>query len=152
MFRKHFNRSGRKRPRDDRNGEESDGVESDRGKKRHNSKPRRNNESTSSKGKNVSNSTINRDKRGKSKPSSPNGPVKYPQDTFDNTRKRRQPPTEEAVALSDHLKSLSREKNLDGALNLYWDNSNDTIRDGHHACIMIDIAARCGKIAVRRNS
>jgi hypothetical protein len=68
-----------------------------------------------------------------------------------NTKRGGQPPTEEAVALSERLKGLSREKDLDGALNLYWDPANDAIRDGHHACIMIDIAARCGKISVSSN-
>ena len=57
------------------------------------------------------------------------------------------PPSEEALQLSDQLKKLSREKKLDEALELYWDKSNDTIRDGHHACTMVDMTARCGDIS-----
>ena len=62
-------------------------------------------------------------------------------------KKRRLPPSAEALDLSDQLKNLSREKKLDEALNLFWDSSNNKIRDGHHACIMVDMAARCGRIA-----
>jgi hypothetical protein len=43
---------------------------------------------------------------------------------------------------------LSREKKLDEAITVFWDSSNNKIRDGHHACIMVDMAARCGNIAV----
>ena len=64
-------------------------------------------------------------------------------------RKKRGPPSAEALELSDRLKKLSREKKLDEGLALFWDSSNNMIRDGHHACIMVDMAARCGKIAVR---
>lgn len=64
-----------------------------------------------------------------------------------NKSKRRRPPSEEALQLSDRLKKLSREKKLDEALAVFWDSSNNKIRDGHHACIMVDMAARCGKIA-----
>ena len=62
-------------------------------------------------------------------------------------KKRRLPPSAEALGLSDQLKRLSREKKLDEALELFWDSSNNKIRDGHHACIMVDMAARCGRIA-----
>eukprot|EP00536_Pseudo-nitzschia_multiseries_P008820 jgi/Psemu1/257595/estExt_Genewise1Plus.C_2310067 len=62
-------------------------------------------------------------------------------------RKVRKPPSEEALRLSDQLKKLSREKKLDEALTVFWDSSNNKIRDGHHACIMVDMAARCGNIA-----
>ena len=65
-----------------------------------------------------------------------------------NRSKKRRFPSEEALQLSDRLKKLSREKKLDEALAVFWDSSNKTIRDGHHACIMVDMAARCGKIAV----
>jgi hypothetical protein len=65
-------------------------------------------------------------------------------------RKKRGPPSEVALQLSDQLKKLSREKKLDEALSVFWDSSNDKIRDGHHACIMVDLTARCGNIAVSR--
>lgn len=67
-----------------------------------------------------------------------------------NRSKKRRLPSEEALQLSDTLKKLSREKKLDEALTLFWDSSNEKVRDGHHACIMVDMAARCGKIAVRQ--
>ncbi len=60
------------------------------------------------------------------------------------------PPSEEALHLSSILKKLSREKKWDEALRLYQDTSYHNIRDGHHACIMVDIAARCGRISVSR--
>ena len=62
--------------------------------------------------------------------------------------RKRSPPSIEAMELSDKLKKLSREKKLDEALALFWDNANNNVRDGHHACIMVDMAARCGNIAV----
>lgn len=62
-------------------------------------------------------------------------------------KKRRLPPSAEALELSDQLKRFSREKKLDEAFELFWDSSNNKIRDGHHACIMVDMAARCGRIA-----
>lgn len=62
-------------------------------------------------------------------------------------RKKSRPPTEKALQLSDQLKKLSREKKLDEALIVFWDSSNSKIRDGYHACIMVDMAARCGNIA-----
>jgi len=62
-------------------------------------------------------------------------------------RNARKPPSEEALMLSDQLKKLSREKKLEEALAVFWDSSNNKIRDGHHACIMVDMAARCGNIA-----
>jgi len=64
-----------------------------------------------------------------------------------NKRKKRGPPSVEALQLSDQLKKLSREKKLDEALTVFWDSANNNIRDGHHACIMVDMAARCGNIA-----
>lgn len=57
-------------------------------------------------------------------------------------------PSEEALQLSTKLKEYSRNKNIDAALKEYWDSSNDSIRDGHHACIMVDCSARSGKISV----
>ena len=66
---------------------------------------------------------------------------------LEERQKRSGPPSEEALQLSDQLKKLSREKKLDEALELFWDKSNDTIRDGHHACTMVDMTARCGDIS-----
>ena len=62
--------------------------------------------------------------------------------------KPRGPPSNEALELSAELKKLSREKKWDKAIELYRDTSNDKIRDGHHACIMVDMSARCDKISV----
>jgi hypothetical protein len=62
--------------------------------------------------------------------------------------RRRGPPSTAALDLSSRLKQLSREKKWDEALQMYRDTSHDRIRDGHHACIMVDLAARCGKISV----
>lgn len=61
-------------------------------------------------------------------------------------RRKRAPPSREALQLSERLKTLSREKKLDEALALYWDSSNDTIRDAFHVCIVVDLTARCGCI------
>ena len=58
-------------------------------------------------------------------------------------------PSEDALKLSEKLKEFSRNKNLDGCLKEYWSKLNDSIRDGHHACIVVDCSARCGKISVR---
>lgn len=58
----------------------------------------------------------------------------------------RQGPSEAALGLSAQLKDLSSKKCLNEALELYWDGSNDNIRDTHHACILIDCCARCGNI------
>ena len=63
-------------------------------------------------------------------------------------KRKKTGPSEEALRLSTTLKEFSRNKNLDAALKVYWDSSNDSIRDGHHACIMVDCSARCGKISV----
>ncbi len=56
------------------------------------------------------------------------------------------PPSEKAIALSQELKSLSTQKRLKDALNLYYHESNNAIRDEHHACIVIDCCSRCGNI------
>ena len=57
------------------------------------------------------------------------------------------PPSENALQLSDQLKRLSREKNLNEALKVYW-GSNSMIRDGHHACIMVSQLIRCKRITI----
>jgi pentatricopeptide repeat protein len=62
------------------------------------------------------------------------------------TKRRRSMPTEEALQLSEKLKELSRQKRLEEALALYQNPANNKIRDGHHACIIIDCCARCGRI------
>ena len=62
---------------------------------------------------------------------------------------RFQKPSEDALKLSDKLKEFSRNKNLDDCLKEYWSEKNDSFRDGHHACIVVDCSARCGKISVR---
>lgn len=66
--------------------------------------------------------------------------------TRSTKRKRSQPPSQEALNLSEQLKELSRQKNLDEALRVYRDPSYNRIRDGHHSCIIIDCCARCGRI------
>lgn len=63
-------------------------------------------------------------------------------------RKPRGRPSQEALALSAKLKEFSAQKRLQDALELYWDESSDKIRDTHHACILVDCSARCGAIAV----
>jgi hypothetical protein len=67
-----------------------------------------------------------------------------------SSKKNKIQPSEDALQLSAKLKEFSRNKNLGDALKEYWHESNDKIRDGHHACIMVDCSARCGKISVRR--
>jgi len=62
----------------------------------------------------------------------------------------RRGPTPEAMQLSSQLKEFSIQKNLQDCLDLYWNNNNNAndriIRDGHHACIVIDCCGRCGSI------
>jgi len=60
-------------------------------------------------------------------------------------------PSEKALALSSQLKALSTQKRLNEALELYWHESNDGIRDEYHACILIDCCGRCGNIAEGEN-
>lgn len=72
-------------------------------------------------------------------------PVKSP---WKRQRAARGPPSEAAIALSAKLKEYSTQKRLQDALDLYWHDSNDKVRDGHHACIIVDCSARCGAIAV----
>ena len=56
------------------------------------------------------------------------------------------PPSRAAMELSAKLKDCSINKRLQDALDLYWDTSNRSIRDSHHACIVVDCSARCGAI------
>jgi pentatricopeptide repeat protein len=63
------------------------------------------------------------------------------------TKRKRSPVSQEALELSEQLKELSRQKNLEEALRVYRDPENSRILDGHHACIIIDCCARCGRIA-----
>jgi pentatricopeptide repeat protein len=60
---------------------------------------------------------------------------------------KREPPGKEALELSARLKEFSSRKRLDDALTLYRSKANDGIRDSHHACSVIDCAARCGAIS-----
>jgi hypothetical protein len=53
-----------------------------------------------------------------------------------------------ALELSSQLKKLSQEKKWKEALDVYQDAANNAVRDSHHACIMVDMAARCGRITV----
>ena len=58
----------------------------------------------------------------------------------------RRPASQEALELSSKLKALSNQKRLNQALKLYYDRTNDKIRDDHHGSIMIDCCSRCGDI------
>jgi len=60
---------------------------------------------------------------------------------------RKVKPSPEVLELSRRLMELSRQKKLEDALNLYWDESNNPLRDAHHACIIVDCCARCGDIS-----
>lgn len=62
-------------------------------------------------------------------------------------KQKRAPPSAEALDLSQRLQALSRQKRLEQALQLYWSKENDSIRDIHHACIIVDCCARCGDVA-----
>ena len=75
---------------------------------------------------------------------------KSPQPQPSNKRPRfekRTPPSKEALELSARLKEFSLQKRLEDALRLYRATANDKIRDSHHACSVIDCAARCGAIS-----
>ena len=87
----------------------------------------------------------------KQQPQKPHWLQKRQQEMYESDfkRPRKQPPSQEALDLSARLKELSARKNLQEALDLYWSPSNDNIRDTHHACILVDCAARCGAIHVR---
>ena len=56
--------------------------------------------------------------------------------------------SQQALDLSAKLKECSQRKQLQEALDLYWDKAHDDIRDGFHACITIDCCARCGAMSV----
>jgi hypothetical protein len=64
------------------------------------------------------------------------------------TKNPKKGPCPEALRLSERLKTLSRNKDLSGALEVYRDKSNDSIRDEFHACIVLDCCGRCGSMSV----
>jgi hypothetical protein len=66
-------------------------------------------------------------------------------------KKKNGPPSQEALHLSAQLKELSRQKNLQEALRVFRDPSNDGIRDEHHTCIVVDCCSRSGKVEVRND-
>jgi len=66
---------------------------------------------------------------------------------IEKVRPERSQPSREALQLSARLKELSSQKRLQQAVSLYQDKANDKIRDSHHACSVIDCAARCGSIS-----
>ena len=82
------------------------------------------------------------DTSGKSSSKKRRRPPKKKQE--DGKRPKKNPPTEQALSLSRQLKEFSSQKRLQDALDLYWDSSNDSIRDEHHACIVVDCCSRCG--------
>jgi len=65
-------------------------------------------------------------------------------------KNRHSKPSQAALMLSSKLKDFSKRKDLKQALEFYWDKSNDGIRDGHHACILVDCCSRCGSVEVRK--
>ncbi len=85
---------------------------------------------------------------GKSKKKRKRPPKKKEENNTSSNQKKRPKlkTSEEAIVLSTQLKSLSTQKRFNDALQLYWDTSNDSIRDEYHACIMIDCCSRCGNI------
>ena len=88
------------------------------------------------------------DNAGAKKRRVPSPPETFPTKQQRMLTKARGPPSEAALALSARLKEFSMQKRLQDALDLYWHESNDGVRDGHHACILVDCSARCGAIAV----
>jgi pentatricopeptide repeat protein len=62
-------------------------------------------------------------------------------------KQKKRPPkkklSQQALDLSSELQECSRKKDLSQALEHYW-NCEASIRDGFHACIVIDCCARCG--------
>lgn len=60
-------------------------------------------------------------------------------------KRKRRVVSQSALELSAKLKDLSRQKQLDQVLQLYWSCSKDD-RDVHHACMVIDCCARCGNV------
>ncbi|GKY95590.1 hypothetical protein MPSEU_000520300 [Mayamaea pseudoterrestris] len=73
-----------------------------------------------------------------------NAGLKHNGKILSSNKRKRQPVSQEARALSAQLKDLSRHKRLDQVLQLYW-NAED--RDAHHACMVIDCCARCGDVS-----
>jgi pentatricopeptide repeat protein len=59
---------------------------------------------------------------------------------------RTQRPSQEALDLSQQLQELSRQKKFAQAIDLYYHEKYNTIRDSHHACIVVDCCSRCGNI------
>ena len=126
---KHFERSKKKRAGDSEDQPQREGNTS--GKKK-----RRRNDKASAKDYNH-------------RQQEPNRNARFIRSDVDHFKKRRKSPSPDALRLSEKLKILSRNKNLNAALELYRDKSNDSIRDGHHAGIVIDCCARCGNVSVR---
>lgn len=58
----------------------------------------------------------------------------------------KKPLSVEAIELTKQLQEYSRQKRLDQALRLYWSRENNSVRDAHHACILVDCCARCGNV------
>jgi pentatricopeptide repeat protein len=67
-------------------------------------------------------------------------------ETKHHKKQQKGPPSKEAMELSAKLKSLSIQKRIQEALDLYHHESNRFIRDEHHACIVIDCCSRCGNV------
>ena len=63
-------------------------------------------------------------------------------------KRKREGPSKEALELSSKLKEFSKRKQLKPALELFWSKANDSVRDAHHACILIDCCSRCGDCEV----
>lgn len=61
-------------------------------------------------------------------------------------RLRRFRPTQEALDLSRQLLDLSRQKRSSDLIKLYWKKEHESIRDNHHACIVVDCCSRCGEV------
>ena len=62
-------------------------------------------------------------------------------------KKKRKKVSQEALSLSSELKELSQKKLMRQALDLYWEPKYEKVRDGFHACIVIDCCARCGDMS-----
>lgn len=59
-------------------------------------------------------------------------------------KKKRAPPSQAALELSQRLKELSKQKNLKESLQILNDPSNNI--DEHHTCIVVDCCSRCGDV------
>jgi tRNA G46 methylase TrmB len=55
---------------------------------------------------------------------------------------KKKPPTSESLELSDRLRWLSRQKRAKEATDTFWDVRYETVRDPHHACMLVDCCAR----------